>query len=65
MSLDNLVKFGQLEKVAAQASDIERLLDAAQRALRDADAIKRPPEAAPPIDRTIHYHRPPLCLAEV
>jgi len=37
MSLDNLVKFGQLEKVAAQASDIERLLDAAQRALRDAD----------------------------
>lgn len=36
MSLDNLAKIGQLEKIVAQPNDIQRLLEAAQRALRDA-----------------------------
>jgi len=36
MSLDNLVRIGQLEQIAAQPGDVQRLLEAAQRALRDA-----------------------------
>lgn len=35
MSLDNLVRTGQLEKIEVQLSDITRLLDASQRALND------------------------------
>lgn len=37
MSLDNLARIGQLEKVAASPSDVQRLLEAAQRALQDAN----------------------------
>lgn len=39
MSLDNLVKTGQLEKVDAQPGDIGRLLEASQRALNDARTV--------------------------
>jgi len=37
MSLDNLVRIGQLEKVEALPTDVQRLLEAAQRALQDAN----------------------------
>ena len=37
MSLDNLVRIGPLERVAAQPADVQRLLEAAQRALQDAN----------------------------
>ena len=37
MSLDNLVRIGQLEPIAVQPGDVQRLLEAAQRALQDAN----------------------------
>jgi HEPN domain-containing protein len=45
MSLDNLVKTGQLEMVAAQPADIARLLEASQRALNDARTSGLSPES--------------------
>lgn len=36
MSLENLVKIGQLEQIAPDAQDINRLLEAAKRSLNDA-----------------------------
>lgn len=45
MSLDNLVKTGQLEMVDAQPADIARLLEASQRALNDARTVGLSPES--------------------
>lgn len=45
MSLDNLVKTGQLEVVEAQPADIDRLLEASQRALNDARTVGLSPES--------------------